>query len=68
MTNNRIEMHELFDSLVDLFNPVSKNDIDHLEKTIEVDFYEKIKPQTNIYADMLDFKSINWDELRNYMK
>tara|TARA_R100000808_G_scaffold5485_2_gene16667 strand:- start:486 stop:701 length:216 start_codon:yes stop_codon:yes gene_type:complete len=48
------------------FDPVSKSDIDYLEETIESDFYELIGTSASIYADMIDFNVINWDELRDY--
>ena len=48
------------------FDPVSKSDIDYLEETIEADFYELIGTSASIYADMINFNVINWDELRDY--
>lgn len=48
------------------FDPVSKSDINYLEETLESDFYELIGTSASIYADMIDFNVINWDELRDY--
>ena len=48
------------------FDPVSKDDINYLEDTLEDEFYELVGGSANIYTDLIDFHAINWDELREH--
>tara|TARA_R100001244_G_scaffold129415_1_gene100918 strand:- start:416 stop:643 length:228 start_codon:yes stop_codon:yes gene_type:complete len=46
------------------FNPVTVDDVNYLESTLEDDFYEMIGSNANIYSDMIDFNAIDWREIR----
>ena len=46
------------------FNPETKEDVDYIEETLEDEFMD-IHGARDIYIDLMDFGSINWDELRD---
>ena len=46
------------------FNPETKEDVDYIEETLEDEFMD-IHGMHGIYIDLMNFGSINWDELRD---
>ena len=53
------------------YNPEYKRTIDYLEETLQDEFNDMLEAQfgtsSHIYADMIDFHAINWDELREHL-
>ena len=54
------------------YDPASVSDIDYIEDTLEDEFImmleEKFGTAAHIYADLMNFDQIDWDELRDAMK
>ena len=46
------------------FNPETKEDVDYIEETLKDEFID-IHGTHDIYFDLMNFGSINWDELRD---
>ena len=49
------------------FNPVTKTDIDWIEEHLEDQYYNSEALQ-GFWNDMINFNSIDWDELREAME
>ena len=49
------------------FNPETKEDVDYIEETLKDEFMD-IHGTHNIYIDLMNFGSINWDELRDNLR
>ena len=46
------------------FNPETKEDVDYIEETLEDEFMD-IHGMHGIYIDLMNFGSIDWNELRD---
>ena len=52
-------------------NPESIADVNYLEETLEDEFYdllEDVGGSCSVYADLIHFSRINWDEIRSHFK